>query len=610
MILSNDSAVKKFLILSLLAVLIFAAYAPALNDGFVWDDTALVLRDPLVRSWRLIPEGFQHFLFTDATASDFYRPIQRLSYTFDYALYAFRPAGYHLTSIVCQLGAAFAFLLFALKFLELFGVDERRRYIVALPATLLWAIHPLQSAAVVYVSGRADPLAALFGFCGLYFAMRTIGARGGRAWLFTFIAALLFLLSALSKESGLLFLLLWCAIALLSKVRAALLRAIGLGIFVAVVYFSLRIGAEHIPAPQLRSPAPLLVRPFIAARAFAEYTSLIMFPRNLHMDRDVETHPTGFSPESLSHAAWRELQTLAGLLLMAAAIYWMWRSRRHQRAAFAALLLGALSYLPVSGIFWLNATIAEHWVYIPSAFLFLAVAISIAEFVAANTPRRVGRQRIVFAVVSLFVLLIGARTFVRTFDWKDQRTFFERTIAAGGDSARMLINLGSLESSEGHFEAAKRSLQKALAKEPDHPFAIITLAGIAIRESDFKTAHELLDRAVKMPVVEAQAHEMRGILQHKETGRVDLLRFRLAARTGNPDWAIEKRYVRLLADSGATNAAVAEVRSCLRTQWYRADSWQLLSVLLNKDGHPREAVQALEQAKAYDVHLGEQPNPL
>ena len=46
--------------------LVFAVYAPSLRNGFVWDDTALILRDPLIRSWRLIPEGFQHFLFTDA----------------------------------------------------------------------------------------------------------------------------------------------------------------------------------------------------------------------------------------------------------------------------------------------------------------------------------------------------------------------------------------------------------------------------------------------------------------------------------------------------------------------------------------------------------------
>ena len=94
-----------------LVAIVFAVYAPALRNDFVWDDTALVLRDPLIRSWRLIPEGFRHFLFTDATASDFYRPIQRLTYTFDYALFVFRPAGYHLSNIVFHALTALALLL-------------------------------------------------------------------------------------------------------------------------------------------------------------------------------------------------------------------------------------------------------------------------------------------------------------------------------------------------------------------------------------------------------------------------------------------------------------------------------------------------------------------
>jgi hypothetical protein len=66
-------------VLLIIAATLFV-YWPALRNGFVWDDTALVLRDPLIRSWRLIPEGFRHFLFLDATGSNFYRPIQRLSF--------------------------------------------------------------------------------------------------------------------------------------------------------------------------------------------------------------------------------------------------------------------------------------------------------------------------------------------------------------------------------------------------------------------------------------------------------------------------------------------------------------------------------------------------
>src|SRR6202023_3952410 len=95
--------------------------------------------------------------------------------------------------------------------------------------------------------------------------------------------------------------------------------------FVAAIHLSLRAGAEHYPPPTLSAPAPALVRPIITARAVAEYAGLVVFPLNLHMDRDVETQPSGFSEANLAHAAWRELQTLLGLVLIAAFFYWLFR---------------------------------------------------------------------------------------------------------------------------------------------------------------------------------------------------------------------------------------------------------------------------------------------
>src|ERR1700747_1860879 len=102
----SSFVVKKFWAVPFLFIGTFAIYLPAVRDGFVWDDTALVLRDPLVRSWQLVPEAFNHFQFLDATPSDFDRPMQRLSYTFDYAFFAFQPAAYHVTSIFWHAMAA------------------------------------------------------------------------------------------------------------------------------------------------------------------------------------------------------------------------------------------------------------------------------------------------------------------------------------------------------------------------------------------------------------------------------------------------------------------------------------------------------------------------
>jgi tetratricopeptide (TPR) repeat protein len=587
--------VKKILAPLFLAALVFAVYAPALRNGFVWDDTALVLRDPLIRSWRLIPEGFQHFLFTDATASNFYRPIQRLTYTLDYAAFAFRPGGYHLTSVVWHIAAALALLLLTGELLRSFGVEERKRRFLAFLATVAWAIHPVHNAAVAYVSGRADPLAAAFGFLGLYAGIRSLRANGPRRWLLLLAAGALLLLSMLSKETGIVFLFLWGAVLLLKKDWKEFRPLTVVALFVAVIYLSLRLPAEHVAPPTFRPPPPLLVRPILAARAFAEYAGLIVLPINLHMDRDVETHPEGAPEARADRAAWRELQTLLGILLLAAAIYWLIRSRKRDPETFCCLLLAAIAYLPASGALLLNASVAEHWIYLPTAFLFLAAGLAISRLSISTA--------LLGSILGLWLVFLGTRTFLRTFDWKDQRTFVERTIASGGDSARMLINLASLDLHDGQLDSAKRNLLEALRKEPGQPLAAINLASVAIRQNDFATAHDLLNRATKMPFVEAQAHELLAVLKFKETGEMDVMRMRLAAHTGPANWRIEKRYVETLDQNGATDAAIAELKSCLATQWYRAESWQLLSELLAKKGHTTEAAAARSRAEAFDVHL-------
>src|SRR5207237_3483620 len=113
-----------------------------------------------------------------------------------------------------------------------------------------------------------------------------------------------------------------------------------------------------------------------------------LFALSLRMDRDVETQPTGFNGASLGRAAWRELQTLLGLILIAAFFYWMIRARARSPAVFISLLFAVIAYLPVSGVVALNATAAEHWIYLPSAFFFLSFLLELADLQEQSTARR------------------------------------------------------------------------------------------------------------------------------------------------------------------------------------------------------------------------------
>ena len=51
--------------------------------------------------------------------------------------------------------------------------------------------------------------------------------------------------------------------------------------------------------------------------------------------------------------------------------------------------------------------------------------------------------------------------------------------------------------------------------------------------------------------------------------------------------------------------AIAELRALHATEWYRAESWQLLAGYLQKLGRAREATEALKRAGELDIHLNE-----
>lgn len=564
---------RRFLPCLILLAAVMLVYGPALQNGLVWDDTALILRDPLIRSPRLLAEGFRHFLFLDATASDFYRPLQRVVYTFDYALAGFTPWVFHLTSLLAHAGAAMA--LYAVGWRLLAPVTQYPRWI-ALAVALLWAVHPVHSSAVAYAAGLADPLAALCGLGGLALLLSGRRSLAGFA-----LGAALF-----AKESGVFALVIGLAMAWettrgeavkqrwLSFARVALPA-----LMMTTLYLGLRANAEHFPPPSSKTAASLAGRPVLVLRAASEYAGLLAAPVTLRMERSVA------SPCSPAAGT---VQTLAGALLLGAAACWFGYSNRTGRIC---LLAAGAAYLPVSNLFALNATAAEHWLYLPSAFLFLAAA--------ATWPRRVPRIAFGFAVI--WIAALGCRTAWRCADWRDQATFLQATIRAGGDSSRMLGNLASLELSRGDGAGALRDYRTALTLQPGQPFAMLGLSGALIKTGHYEEARAWLERCEKVPLVRADALVNQAVLEFRESGRdrVDLLR--QAAEMNPRFWPLRKRYIGHLIERGEMGPALQQLREVLGDQPFRAETWELLARAYESIGRPELAQTATAQADLRDL---------
>ncbi len=605
----------------------FVAYWPAMRNSFVWDDTALVLRDPLIRSWRLTPDAFREFLFLDATASNFYRPLQRLTFTADYALWGIaRPSdaptaaktgapdtgdaadvgaiqrapqpGWHFTSVLMHALAAIA-LWWLLR--VWFGAGGGWW---ALAGALVWTLHPLHTSAVTYVSGRADSLAAIFTFSGLALIAKA-HARGAlvpgdrAAARGIIIAAVCALAALLSKESGVALLILWL-VWVLARARRdprGWLAWIVAAVIACGAYGALRITAGRTPPPVPGEAAPWQARPILVARALAEYATLFIAPHSLHMERDVSTNAVGNPAENLRNGRIREAQTLAGLGIAAFLVWWWRRARRFAPDAALALTCAAVTWLPVSNVFRLNATVAEHWLYVPSAFLLAAILLS----VRALAPERPRLFTAIGAAAALWVAFLAVQTWRQQAYWRDQRTFVEETIARAGRGARMVSNLGQLKAQEGKPTEALALFREALGKEPQLALAHFNIATVAFRQKDYATALVELSLAENSPLLGSETMLLRAAIEHAQTGkpRLDLLAH--AASNSGRNWAMARQYPLALLALGKPDKAYDDVLRQLTGHPFRAESWRFLGQIAEQLRQPGVAAKAYAEAANRDA---------
>src|SRR5205823_4611677 len=234
----------------------------------------------------------------------------------------------------------------------------------------IWMVHPVHSAAIDYISGRADSLAFVFsaGAWLLVLRARITKTRLLKPILYL-LAALAGVLALCSREIA----CIWMVIFLVHTL--AFTRGIGKNVKITtIVCCVLVLGAyaelRQLPVARAEKgvtenwSAP--VRGTLMLRALGDYGRLMVFPGNLHMERSI------FDPgDYLSRESWRksvasEYLSILGLVVLAAFTYGCARRGVGQRARIMGTVWFFAGYLPISNIVQLNATVAEHWLYLPS----------------------------------------------------------------------------------------------------------------------------------------------------------------------------------------------------------------------------------------------------
>ncbi len=433
------------------------AYANTISGDWVWDDVSSVLLHKHVHD----PGKFFQLFREDQHAfgrgsGNFYRPLVAASFMADFA-FSYNPeqdghtrTGYpdikpflfHISNLLWHVAASL--LLFLL--LRRLGAPR----LVSVAASMIYVLHPLHTEAVAYISGRADMMSAAFMYAGLLCAIpephRQTSALGITGMAVCFSAALL------SKESSFIFPVLLALLLLVQpsneNMRSQPLRrfvplAVAVPLFLG--YALLRLTVLRFGEGVAMNPAPLSQRLVETAQAFAFYCRVLFLPIGLHMEQTLADTP-----------AWTAFAGVALLALCVAFMLAAFRAGRRREALGMAWFLAA--WLPISGIFPLNAPMAEHWMYVPMAGLWWALA----EILIRTTKIPLVRRWAVTAVyvLCLFFLVL---TIQRNREWRDNEILFLATLRENPASIRVHYNLAvTYEDLQGNLPGARRHYEAVL----------------------------------------------------------------------------------------------------------------------------------------------------
>lgn len=470
--------------LALVAV-VFACYANSLGNGFVFDDEFLV--PAYSRAW-----SFSHFF---QTLLESYRPVRNASYALDFLIWGWHPFGFHLTNVLIHSGNTV--LVFFL--IRRFTVKPA----TALLAALIFAVHPIQTDSVSYVSGRRDLLFVLFYLAAFhaYLSYRENRTRMSFALFLGFWA-----LSLMSKEMAVslpLVIFIWnfCEVwrdgiggwteRFFQASRRAFARdkwlylllasaTLGFGLF-AVFYLraSGRVGGGGLNYWGGSFYATVLT----VIRVHMWYLKQLIYPTPI-------AQYFGAFDISTSLLDWR---VILSMVVVGAVICWGAASLKKDRLMAFAVFSYFATLIPVSQIIPHHELLADHYLYLPMMSFGLLAAVLV------NALARRGKRprQIVYGLASVILVTLAALTVSRNQDWKDELSVWQANYESVPNSPRASYNLGGLYMTKNP-DKSEALLKESIASDPTFEAAYLALAKLYVARKRIPEAEQLIQQGVDL----------------------------------------------------------------------------------------------------------------
>jgi Flp pilus assembly protein TadD len=574
----------------ILAVAVLLVYSNTLNGPFQYDDAFDIKNNLTIRRlwplWDLIYVPGKGFMT---------RPMVNLTFALNYALGGFRPFPYHLTNLLIHLGASLALLGVVRRSLALSSLRGQfleARATLPLLTAALWALHPLLTESVSYITQRYESLMGMFVLLTFYALLRAAAAKA--AWPWELAGAMACLMALGSKEVAVslpVLVLLFDRTFLAGSFRGALTarRTLYLGFLGAWGCF-------------------LVVQGFAIKREFAGFGLDMPWWRYalnqpnviLHYLRlTVWPHPLNFDYFWPAARSWAQLApglvVVGGLLGLTA---WAWV--RKPGAAFLATCF-FLILAPTSSLMPILDLAVEHRMYLPLAPLVVLLVLVPAAVLQDRGPLGPKLRAVLAAGLAGVIAVFATLTYLRNEDYQSTIDLWRDASIKSPRNPRAHHNLAFALQEAGSTDESLREYARCIELAPDTPIFRTNFGVLLGRLGRYEEALVHLRRAVELePTNYKNVYNLGVVLWQKGSLDNAVVCFaeaiKVSPRTGTPYSGLASA---LLAKREVPRA-LELVRTAIslepQSAWFRYQ----LGVIQLKLGDPAAAEAAFQSAVRLD----------
>ena len=453
---SQDLNKKWVVFIFLISIaLSFVVFGNTLDNPFLFDDIHLESNMNLYAMDNIgsIFSSPFHFI-----KSSLYRPVAMLSYAIN-RIFGDSPTSFRFFQVLMYgINGGLLFLV-----LNKLGFKK----IETIVASVLFTVHPIHNEIINVIVFRTELLATGFGLWAMYLRLCNKNLLG---------VYLLFLLSLLSKETGLAIIAILLYFLLFVKQDEAMnlwskIKKYKNDIFCSLGTISIFLGLRFlvIGGIAVNDPTIIVQNPIqhisklqgiaTAFKALGMYLIKLFYPKTLSIDysfNQISAPKNIFDPLFILGI----LVLIIPILILIPKIKLSYKYKLSATFLFFPLILVSNLTTKIGSIF------AERWLYIPSIGFSIIVAIILSWLL--------GKKKKIFPILSILIAILVVcfsitKNWNRNSDWKSGFSLYSSTAKASPNSVLARNNLGAMYLLEKDYQSAKEELEAATNIYSNYP---------------------------------------------------------------------------------------------------------------------------------------------